>query len=247
MKILNAKPKPQPIPNPNCHLIVDATWFGRDYCLLIYWDNDLHYPQWWRYSTGEISEEIQEDIIALRQREVICASLTSDGRKGITSSFQKLCPQAKMQRCIVHVQRLSLAYLTRNPKTMAGLELRTLVLKLPYIKNQKQKQTWLRSFFNWSDHYQNFLKERTYAIDGSYWWYAHRNLRKTKHLIYHAIPDLFTYLEDSNIPKSTNGLEGRFTDLKQKLRVHRGLKREYREAFLCWYLTIKYINRKRTK
>ena len=43
-----------------------------------------------------------------------------DGQKGLQAAIQCLWPQAKIQRCIVHIERLARIKLTRQPKTSAG-------------------------------------------------------------------------------------------------------------------------------
>jgi len=50
-----------------------------------------------------------------------------------------------------------------------------------------------------------------------------------------ALPDMFRYLDDPRIAKSTNALEGYFARLKEKYRQHRGLARHHRTAYLRWY------------
>ena len=94
--------------NFDCHLVLDATWFGRQHCFLIYWDADLKHTQWWRYATSENSDEIIQDLINLKKANVICSSITSDGGGGIRKAVEMVYPNIPHQRCITHVQRLGL-------------------------------------------------------------------------------------------------------------------------------------------
>jgi len=61
-----------------------------------------------------------------------------------------------------------------------------------------------------------------------------------------VLPDichqLFHYLDNPKIPKLTNGLECRFSYLKNNPRAHRGLSKEHRKSFLLWYDWFKYNN-----
>ena len=50
-----------------------------------------------------------------------------DGQKGLLAVILCLWPQAKIQRCLVHIERLTRIKLTRQPKTRAGRELFMLV------------------------------------------------------------------------------------------------------------------------
>ena len=55
---------------------------------------------------------------------------------------------------------------------------------------------------------------------------------------------MFRYLDNTNISKDTNALEGRFTDLKHKLGDHRGLKKNKRENYFKWYIYYKNLKKK---
>ena len=50
-----------------------------------------------------------------------------DGQKGLLAAILCLWPQTKIQRCLVHIERLARIKLTRPPKTRAGKELLMLV------------------------------------------------------------------------------------------------------------------------
>ncbi|PKL72213.1 hypothetical protein CVV26_02605 [Candidatus Kuenenbacteria bacterium HGW-Kuenenbacteria-1] len=63
---------------------------------------------------------------------------------------------------------------------------------------------------------------------------------RTRSLIKNALPNMFYYLDDSKIPKSSNGLECRFSYLKNNLNIHRGLTKKNRKNFILWYNYFKY-------
>ena len=94
-------------------------------------------------------------------------------------------------------------------------------------------------FENWLKKYDLFLKEKSESFSGRK-WYTHRSLRKTRSLIKNALPNMFHYLDNSEIPKSTNGLESRFSYLKNNLAIHRGLTEKNRKNFILWYNYFKY-------
>lgn len=139
---------------------------------------------------------------------------------------------------MVHVQRQGLAWLTRNPKTIPGQQLKPLVQGLTKIETWEQAHQWIKAVLDWEQKWNPFLKQRTYFPGTKHWWYTHRSLRKVRALVIHTIPDLFHYLDDPLIPKTSNGLEGRFGSLKNHYRQHRGLSKQRREAYLAWYLTM---------
>lgn len=246
-KFLDHPPLPQPTTNSNCHLIIDATWFGRYDCLIVYWDPDLKKVQWWRYTNRENDFEIVEDLITLKKAGVICSSVTSDGSQGVAKAVSLVYPSIPHQRCTTHVQRKGLTLLTQNPKTQAGKELRPLFKVLPQVRTKKDQDTWIRYFNRWCSKWGNFLKEKTYLVEKKKWWYKHKTLRRPRSLIQRALPNLFYYVTDKEIPKTTNGLEGRFGVLKQHYRQHRGLSKTRRESFLGWYLTLAINHEKPTR
>lgn len=166
-------------------------------------------------------------------------SITSDGQKGLVKAVRDVYPNVIHQRCIIHIQRMSLAYLTRFPKTDAGIELRCLVKEIHKIETYYDRDLWIKYFNNWCKKYDKFLKEKSESDSGRR-WYTHKSLRKTRSLIKNALPDMFHYLDDCRIPKSTNGLEARFSYLKNSLRIHRGLSNENRKNFVVWYNYFKY-------
>ena len=53
---------------------------------------------------------------------------------------------------------------------------------------------------------------------------------------------LWTFYDHPNlgIPNTNNGLEGTFTDIKSKLRVHSGMKKSNRVKFIDEYLARHY-------
>lgn len=239
---LDRPPKSQPIPNPRCHLVIDATWFGKERCLLVYWDKDLQHIQWWRYTRGERTEEIAEDLNRLKTAGVVCVSVTSDGGSGIRRAVEWCSTSIPHQRCVVHVQRFGSILLTRRPKTLAGRDLKLLLKLLLAVRKAQERDDWLLAFQTWDERWSEFLKERSSSPETGRTWFTHRSLRKIRTLVRNAIPDLFLYVEDPSIPKDTNGLEGRFSGLKFHYRQHRGLSLERRNAYLAWYITA-VINR----
>lgn len=201
--------------------------------------------QWWRYTVRENTPETIEDLKALKKCGVICAGAITDGGRGLTAALNHVYPDVPKQRCLVHIQRLSLAWLTRSPKTQAGRDLRKLCLLLNQITTKRQRDQWIKVFEFWNTKYANFLKERTIGPDGKRWWYTHKSLRKVRRHILNALPHMFLYLDHSRLPKDTNILEGAiFSPLKEIYRSHRGLSPEKRANFLAWYIHLKYQRRK---
>lgn len=242
-QLLNQPPGIEIRPNQNAHLLIDGTYFKRTNCLVLYLDNDLKYFQLMRYTTREIKDEIIKDLRALKRSGVNVVSATADGKNAVKSALTKVYPKATFQRCLVHIQRYSETYITQKPKTLAGIELKEIVSTLNRVDSQIAKRTFIGRIDDWGRRHNDFLKERTTKEDGSSWWYTHRNLRRVIYHIERAMPDMFHYLEDEKIPKDTNALEGRFTELKHKFRTHRGLRKTKRENYFKWYIYYKNLKK----
>ena len=63
-----------------------------------------------------------------------------DGQKGLLAAIQCLWPLTKVQRCLVHIERLARTKLTRQPKTSAGKELLMLVKRLLGVLTKRQRR-----------------------------------------------------------------------------------------------------------
>lgn len=233
---LKHPPQPNSKPNQKCHLIIDATWFKKNHCLLVYWDTDLKYVQYWRYTISENSLEIIQDLTRLKEQGVICDSITSDGGTGVARAVEWVYPGIPHQRCIVHLQRQGFALLTQHPKTVPGWELKLIVRQLSKISNFNQRDEWLDQLVKWVNKWNWFLKEKTCLTGTNHWWYTHKSLRRARALLVNAIPNMFWYLTDSSIPNTSNGLEGRFSALKFHYKQHRGLAEKRRGGYLSWYI-----------
>ncbi len=224
--------------NNNCHLMIDGTNYGDD-CILNYFDNDLKYLQYGNIVKRENYDNYITDLKLLKQSGLNIVSITSDGQKGLIKAINEVFPHIIHQRCIIHIQRMSKIYLTRNPKTEAGITLLYWVKKLHKIETPGQKNKWAGQFAGWCKKYDNFLKERSESFSGRK-WYTHKMLRRTRSLIKNAWPNMFHYLDNPETPKSTNGLESQFSHFKLNLNIHRGLSKKNRKNFILWYNYFKY-------
>lgn len=217
------------------NLRIDATYFEQ-FCMLCYQDNEDGYTQLIRFTDGEHYEEIKEDLDNLIKLGVQIESITTDGHKSILKAIKKSLPDTIVQRCLVHIQRMCLLWLTRFPKHSAGVELRQHILLLLKIKTHNDRIFWVQELEKWHERHKSYLKERTYNAASGRYWYKHKLLRRSYMTIKRALPNMFHYLNNLNIPSTTNGIEGFFSHLKNHLDLHRGLTVEHRVNFIKWYV-----------
>ncbi len=221
------------------HLLIDGSYFTNGLCLILYYDHDIRYVQLYRETNQEKYKEIKEDLDSLKKLGVGVYSVTCDGHKAILKAVRKAFPQAIIQRCLVHIKRQTRSYLSTQPKTTQARELLRLSQKISTIKTVEQSAYWLVEFKIWYDKNMLFINEQSYKEETKRYWYTHSKLHAACSLIINAIPDMFSYLDDTEIPYTTNRLENYFTHLKEKLTLHRGLRFEAKKNFIKWYLHFK--------
>lgn len=233
---LSVPPKLSVYPSEKINLIVDGTYFSNNLCLIVYRDNTIKFTQLYRLTNGEWYEEIKEDLENLLALNVKIESITCDGHRAILKAINKVCKDVKLQRCIIHIQRMCRIWLSANPKSEAGIDLRKIVSTVHLIENEVQKQIWLKELIDWYNLYQDFVNEKSFSKETGRYWYTHKMVRRSFIVISKALPNMFHYLQNPWIPKSTNGLESFFGHMKDNLRIHRGLSKQHRKNFIKWYL-----------
>ena len=234
-QILEKSPRIKIIKRDQVNLRVDATYF-KQFCLLCYQDDFDGYIQLIRFSDGEHYEQIREDLENLIRLGVQLESITTDGHKSILRAIKKADPGIIIQRCLVHIQRMCLIWLTKYPKHTAGQELRRLVLLLLKIKTKNDQLFWQRALIGWYKRHKDYINEKTYNVETGRYWYTHKMLRRSYSTINRALPNMFHYLSNPSIPNTTNGIEGFFSHLKNHLDLHRGLTTKNRINFIKWYI-----------
>ena len=139
--------------------------------------------------------------------------------------------------CQVHQQRIIQRYLTQKPKLLASIEL----LELSKQLTATDKDSFIGAFNDWENMWESFLKEHSIDSNGKS-RYTHKKLRSAYLSLRRNMKWLWTFYDNPSlgIPNTNNALEGPFTDMKTKLRVHSGMKRSNREKFLDEYISRHY-------
>ena len=232
---LNQAPITSIIHHDHIHLRVDATYFKK-FCVVCYQDNTISYTQLFRFSDGERFVEIKEDLVNLLNLGLEIDSITCDGHKATLKAIKKVMPNIKVQRCLVHIQRMCLIWLTAHPTYDAGKELRPLIFMIHRIETQNDRLYWIQCLLEWEIKFNDFLKVKSYKPETGRYWFKHRLIRRSFFTIKRALPNMFHYLDNPDIPKTTNGIESYFGHLKNHLDLHRGLTKNNRINFIKWYI-----------
>ena len=236
---LNSAPVVEVRSKTRVHLLIDGSYFPNGLCLILYYDHNLRYVQLYRETNQEKYTEIKEDLQNLKKLGIDVYSVTCDGHKAILKSIKKVFPNAIIQRCLVHIKRQVRNYLSSKPKLEQSASLLKLSNQITSIKSIEDSNIWLGAFFNWYKINHEFINQKTQSQNTGRFWYTHKNLHAAFSLLENAIPNMFNYLDDEQIPNTTNRIENYFTHLKDKLRIHRGLRFEAKKNFIKWYLYMK--------
>jgi len=224
------------------YLLLDADWFGRERCLILYKDYPSGKIVLWRLADGEYKDLIYQDLAFLVSQGYPIKGVTSDWKGSTVAAVDQLAfalsKNIPHQRCLVHTQLTAQRFLTKNPKTEAGKQLLEAVRFLNRIKTEYEKNIWLKWFERWGKRHQNFINQRTYLEDKSHWWYTHKYVRRVFRSINKNKQSLFVYLRHP-LPKDTNGIEGVFSQLDAKLSRHRGLRQNKKESLVSWLFFLK--------
>jgi len=155
--------------------------------------------------------------------------ITMDGERSVIRAINEIWPRTKIQRCLYHIQREGMRWLRTYPKTQAGRDLRHLLKSLCRINSYRERNEFIAFYMAWLDQYRDFVLSLPRSE------VAFKDLKKTMALIYNALPDMFHYLNDKRIPKTTNTLESFYSRLKSDYRKHRGLTERHKISYLNWY------------
>lgn len=201
------------------------TFWGRGYGVIVFRSPTLKRNLWWKESLFETPWVYQEGLEHLCAHGWTITGAVIDGKRGIAQLFEH--SGIPVQYCQFHQVKTVTKYLTRKPQTEAGQELRVLALTLARA-SEADFTLRLRA---WHERWSAFLGERSPALHAKQGWvYTHRRVRAAYRSLKTNLTRLFTYQRrpELNIPNTTNTLDGMFSQIKNRLAVHRGLRRDRR-------------------
>lgn len=215
------------------YLLCDGTFIeGRKCALFVIMDASKYSVVAGEYGLKEKSKELQRFFQKLKVQGLNPKSFTTDGNFPTLKAIQAVWPDVIIQRCLVHIQRQGLMWCRARPKRIEAQELRKLFLRAPTIDTREDAETFIRCFLSWDRKYGQRL------LIGKQTGWITSDLIRARSMLINALPDMFYFLSDPSIPKTTNGLEGYFSRLKDKYYRHRGLGAARRMDYFKWYLHI---------
>lgn len=215
------------------YIIYDATYFHKDGCLINIMNARGHKVIAQTYVTRENFKDAYPWFVQLKESGLHPQYATMDGERSIMQALRLAWPGIKIQRCLYHIEHEGLRWLRTHPKTEAGKDLRTILKTLSSVKTIKERNDFVASYHDWLVRHKSFVMSLPRTT------IAFKDLQRTITLINNALPDMFRYLCDTCIHKTTNALESFHSMLKTDYQRHRGLTRVHRIHYIQWYCYFK--------
>lgn len=216
------------------HAIFDGTFLHRPDCIVAVMDAARNEIVAGEFGVRENSiPQLSSFLEPLEGAGLKPESCTVDGNPQAMRTFRAVWPDIILQRCLVHVQRQGLMWCRRNPKRADARRLRELFLRVTCIRSASDRDRFLRDLAEWERRYGNRIAakpERGRVFS---------DLKRARSMLLRALPDMFHYLDNPDIPWNTNTLEGYFSRLKSCYRAHRGLKPSKRKQYFKWFFHIR--------
>ena len=211
---------------------MDTTYWGRDFGVMVIKDALRKKNLWRKYVTHETVADYMEGVQWLRDHGFRIYGVVIDGMRGLA---QVLRP-CHVQLCQFHQMLIVRRYLTKEPEIAASRELLVLVNQI----TKMDKESFVGLFEEWYERNKDVVNERVHdrRIKRKTPPYMRPRLRSAYLSVKRNMPLLWTFYDhpELGLPNTNNGLEGIFSDLKTKLRVHSGISREHRKKFIDEYL-----------
>lgn len=212
------------------YLLFDGTFLHRPHSIVVLMDGQTHQIVRGQFGIRENSvSELRSFFDPMIAKGLRPLSFTVDGNRQVIKVLKARWPDVIIQRCLVHIQRQGLSWCRISPKTVYARQLRQIFLQVTRIDTAADREAFFDLVAAWEDRYGTEIAARK-EIGRVF-----SDIKRARSMLLHALPDMFHYLDDPHISKTTNGLEGYFSRLKSHYRQHRGLSPRKRPNYFAWY------------
>ena len=215
---------------------LDTTYWGRHFGLMVIKDALRNKILWHKYVRNETISQYIEGISWLKSQGFKIYGAVIDGMRGLAQALYPI----PVQMCQFHQILIIRRYLTQEPDLEASVQLLDLVKSI----TRMDKESFIGAFNEWYEKYKDVLNERVHdkRIKRNTPPYMRPRLRSAYLSLRRNMPLLWTFYDhpETGLPNTNNGIEGLFSDLKGKLRVHRGISKDNRKKLLDEYILRHY-------
>ncbi len=192
---------------------------------MLFRSHDLKKNLLWKEVKWETLQEYKDGIKYLQNQWWTIKAIVCDGKKWL------LWLDIPVQMCIFHQKQIMKRYITQRPKLEANKELQD-ISSLIWSIRKTTIQEWLDDRYR---RYKNFLCEKNDSGN-----YVHTRTRKAYRSLKHNLPYLYTFSDYEwiiDIPKTTNSIESIFSHMKQKVWLHRWLRKDRKLKLIDEFLS----------
>ena len=215
---------------------LDTTYWGRRFGLMVIKDALRNKILWHKYVCNETVSQYMEGVSWLRSQGFKIYGAVIDGMRGLAQALYPI----PVQMCQFHQILITRRYLTQEPELDASRELLNLVKSI----TQMDKESFIGAFNEWGEKYKDVLNERVHdkRLKRHTPPYMRPRLRSAYLSLKRNMTLLWTFYDypEAGLPNTNNGIEGLFSDIKGKLRVHRGISKDNRKKLLDEYIMRHY-------
>ena len=230
---LDRLPKEQNDYSKNKYIIYDGTYFHKNGCFISLMDAKTKMIIATMYAHKEGGAIVAPWFRSLKDKGLKPRFVVMDGEQTVMKAIKAIWPQARIQRCLYHIQHEGMRWLRTYPKTDAGRDLRAILATLCDISTIKERNQFIKNYRVWLGKYRDFVRSLSFGN------IAFKDLKRTITLINNALPDMFHYLKEPVVPATTNTLESFYSRLKADYRRHRGITQKHKIHYLKWYSNLK--------
>jgi hypothetical protein len=215
---------------------MDTTYWGRNFGLMVIKDALRNKILWHKYVRNESIRDYMEGVDWLKSRGFKIYGAVIDGIRGLSNALYPI----PTQMCQFHQILITRRYLTQDPDVVASKELLNLVKDI----TRMDKESFIGAFDEWYERNKDVLNERVSdkRIKRKTPPYMRPRLRSAYLSLKRNMPWLWTFYDnpETGLPNTNNALEGVFSDIKSKIRVHRGISKNNHKRLLDEYIKRHY-------
>ena len=215
---------------------LDTTYWGRNFGLMVIKDALRNKILWHKYVRNETISQYMEGISWLKSNGFRIYGAVIDGMRGLAQALYPI----PVQMCQFHQILITRRYLTQEPELEASIALLSIVKNI----TKMDKESFVGAFNDWSEKYQNVINERIRdkRIKRHTPPYMRPKLRSAYLSLRRNMNLLWTFYDrpETGLPNTNNALEGVFSDIKSKVRAHRGISKDNRRKLLDEYIMRHY-------
>ena len=222
--------------NKDVTIQLDTTYWGRNFGLMVIKDALRNKILWRKYVRYETIKDYLEGVEWLKFQGFKIYGAVIDGMRGLAQALYPI----PVQMCQFHQIMIVRRYLTQDPDIEASIELLCLIKEI----TRMDKESFIGAFEEWYERNKDTLNERINdrRIKRKTPPFMRPRLRSAYLSIKRNMQLLWTFYDhpETGLPNTNNALEGVFSDIKSKTRVHRGISRNNRKKLLDEYIKRRY-------